>query len=168
MSEDTVVAPVSKKKKKPRVYLTEPRLRSFLDAGVTVTEIARKSKCHIKTVYRAIEAHNLQRYLVSRFDISKETLERLYPEKTEREVAAELGCSTTTVHRALVRHGIVRVRKTAQGERSARSKHTEAMIRLVRDSAAKNMRVAEIAGLTGIPIQTLYKIIGRKTWRHLP
>jgi len=166
MSEDVPVS--NKRPGRPRVYITPSVLKSALEAGATVADIAKTHNCHVKTVYRAIESSGLKDFLTTRYSISKETLERLYPEKTEREVAEELGCSTTTVHRALVKYGINRVRKAPQGERSSRSKHTEAMVRLVRESAAKNVPVSKIAELTGIPLQTLYKIIRRKTWRHLP
>jgi len=86
------------------------------DEGLSVSDIADKFDVSYATVYRHMEKHDIERRTANQDKEgdwkNKEVLRRLYVENglSIPEVADELGCGKTTVHRWLKKHGIKRRR----------------------------------------------------------
>lgn len=82
--------------------------RKYVEEGYTQEEIADELGCHRGTVLKAmkrlgIDTRGPGRY--REFDFEQDWLRRQYVEKgrTQEDIAREVGCSTTTVSRAIGR-----------------------------------------------------------------
>jgi len=88
----------------------------YWDEGLSVSDIADKFCVSYATVYRHMEKHGIERRTANQDKEgdwkNEEVLRKLYVKNglSIPEVADELGCGKTTVHRWLKKHGIERRR----------------------------------------------------------
>lgn len=103
----------------------EETLRSlYVGEGKSISQVADELDTSYSTVYRWMERHNIPKRQATQDTNGpwrdKETLEELYIEQrlTIPEVAEELECGKTTIHRWLKNHGIGRRNSGGRRERA--------------------------------------------------